>query len=89
AVLETFSISCAGAPRGGILYTDGGPQGVNHTTGVGATSDVGLVVGLVPTLLIPYAIDFTVAADGLYFYGPTHIGVPVKSNYSFIIFPNA
>jgi hypothetical protein len=50
AILESFQVTCAGAPRGGLLYTDGGPLGVNGTTGVGATSDVGLVVGLVHRL---------------------------------------
>ncbi len=89
AILETFSMTCGGAPRGGLLYTDGGPLGVNNTTGAGATSDVGLVVGLFGPIMIPTTIDFTVAADGAYFYPPTRLGLPVKSNYSFIVFPNA
>ena len=89
AILESFQVTCAGAPRGGLLYTDGGPLGVNGTTGVGATSDVGLVVGLFGPILIPTQIDFTVAADGAYFFPPTHLGIPVKANYSFIVFPNA
>ncbi len=89
AILESFSMTCAGTPLGGLLYTDGGPRGVNGTTGVGTTSDVGLVVGLFGPILIPTQIDFTVAASGAYFYPPTHLGIPVKSNYSFIVFPDA
>jgi hypothetical protein len=82
-------MSCAGNPRGGLLYADGGPLGLNGTTGVGATSDVGLVVGLFGPILIPTQIDFTVSANGSYIYPPTHLGIPVKSNWSFIIFPDA
>jgi hypothetical protein len=89
AILQTFFIECAGAPRGGLLLMDGGPAALNDTTGVGATSDVGLVVGLISGLEIPLTIDFTVAADGAYYFSPTHLGVPIKSTYSFIIFPNA
>lgn len=89
AVLESFFISCAGAPRGGLLLMDGGPAGVNETTGVGTDANVGLVVGLISGLQIPLTIDFTVSAAGAYFFSPTHIGVPVKSTYSFIVFPNA
>ena len=89
AILESFFISCGGAPRGGLLLMDGGPAGVNNTTGVGADSNVGLVVGLVAGLQIPLTIDFTVSANGAYFFSPTHLGVPVKSTYSFIVFPNA
>jgi len=89
AILESFFIYCAGAPRGGLLLMDGGPAGVNDTTGVGADANVGLVVGLVSGLEIPLTIDFTVSANGAYFFSPTHLGVPVKSKYSFIVFPNA
>ena len=31
AILESFQVTCAGAPRGGLLYTDGGPLGDNGT----------------------------------------------------------
>jgi hypothetical protein len=89
AILESFFIYCAGAPRGGLLLMDGGPAGVNDTTGVGADANVGLVVGLISGLEIPLTIDFTVSANGAYFFSPTHLGVPIKSNYSFIVFPNA
>jgi hypothetical protein len=89
AVLKSFSMECAGAPRGGLLYVDGGPSDVNGTTGVGATSEVGLVVGLISGLMAPIAIDFTVATDGVYFYPPTQLNLPVKQNWSFILFPNA
>jgi hypothetical protein len=89
AVLKSFSMECAGAPRGGLLYVDGGPSGVNGTTGAGATADVGLVVGLLSGLMEPLAIDFTVAADGVYFYGPTQLDLPVNKNWTFILFPNS
>ncbi len=82
-------MTCAGAPQGGLLEVDGGPSGVKGTTGAGASSDVGLVVGLLSKLLIPIQIDFSVAADGTYYYPLTHLGIPVKSNYSFVVFPNA
>ena len=89
AVLKSFTIECAGAPRGGLLYVDGGPSDVNGTTGVGADPQVGLVVGLISGLMEPVAIDFTVALDGVYFYPPTQLNLPVKQNWTFILFPNA
>jgi hypothetical protein len=89
AVLKSFTIECAGAPRGALLYVDGGPSDVNGTTGAGATAEVGLVVGLISGLMEPVAIDFTVAADGVYFYPPTQLDLPVNKNWTFILFPNA
>ena len=88
AVLKSFTIECAGAPRGALLYVDGGPSGVNGTTGAGATSEVGLVVGLISGLMEPIQIDFTVALDGVYYYGPTQLDLPVKQNWTFLLFPN-
>ena len=89
AILKSFSIECAGAPLGGLLYVDGGPSGVNGATGSGASADVGLVVGLVSGLMETMAIDFTVGLDGLYFYGPTQLNLPVKQNWAFLLYPNA
>lgn len=89
AVLESYSVSCAGAPRGGLLLLDGGPLGTNGTTGAGADSQVGLVVGLFSSLLAPLQVDFQVATNGAYYVPPTRVGVPVNANYSFIVFPNA
>jgi hypothetical protein len=68
---------------------DGGHSGVNGTTGVGATSDVGLVVGLISGLMGIVSIDFTVGADGVYFFPSTQLDIPVQQHWSFILFPNA
>src|SRR5262245_54835199 len=45
AILETFTMDCSGPPRGGLLFADGGPLGLNGTTGVASNPLVGLVVG--------------------------------------------
>jgi len=89
AILEFFSMECAGNPRGGLLYVDGGPLDVHGTTGVAANSQVGLVVGLLPSFEIPVRIDFTASAIGNSVYPSTRLSLPVKSKYSFILFPNA
>ena len=34
-------------------------------------------------------IEFTPSPIGNSFYPPTHLGLPVKSNFSFILFPQA
>jgi len=85
AILESISFLCAGGPKGALLQVDGGPLGVNGTTGVGSNPEVGLVVGA-PALV---QIDFVVDANGNSVYPPTLLGLPVKSSYSIVLFPNA
>jgi len=89
AILEFFSLDCGGDPRGGLLEIDGGPLGLHGATGVGADPQVGLVVGLPASILTPVRINFTTSAIGNSFYPPTQLSIPVKSKYSFILFPNA
>lgn len=89
AILESFFISCAGKPSGALLTVDGGPQGVNGTKGVGADASVGLVVGTIASLGIPLPIDFNVFSSGASVVAPTHLGLPVKSKFSFNVFPNS
>jgi len=86
AILESFTMDCAGGPRGGLLLVDAGPLGVHGTTGVAANSQVGLVVGGTTEVFV--RIEFTASAIGNTFYSPTHLGLPVKSTYSFILFPD-
>jgi hypothetical protein len=87
AILESFSMTCAGSPNGGLLLVDEGPLGVQGTTGVGSNSQVGLVVG--PPANAMVRIDFIATAIGNTVYPPTPLRLPVKSAFSFILFPNA
>ena len=89
AILESLSMTCGGIPKGALLLVDGGPLGTGGTTGVAADSNVGLSVGTVGTTLNLLPVDFTVGLNGGYFIPPTHYGIPVKSQYSFIVFPTA
>lgn len=85
AILESLSMTCEGGPKGGLLLVDGGPLGVHGTTGVGSNPEVGLVVGANAFV----RIDFIADAIGSSVYPPTPLGLPVKSSYSFVLFPNA
>ena len=87
AILESLSLTCAGNPRGGLLLVDEGPLGSQGTTGVGTNSNVGLVVG--PPAGTMVRIDFISSVVGNTYYPPTKMGLPVKSKFTFILFPNA
>ena len=84
AILESLSMTCAGGPQGGLLLVDGGPLGVHGTTGVGSNPEVGVVVGADAFT----RIDFVPGASGSSVYPPTPLGLPVKSSYSIVLFPN-
>ena len=86
AILESFNADCSGPHRGGLIFADGGPLGVHGTTGVAPNPQVGLVVGSLVNAWV--RIDFSASSIGHYVYPPTHFGLPVKSNYTFLLFPN-
>jgi len=86
AVLESINMLCFGATDA-ILYVDGGPLGTNGVTGVGSTADVGLNVGI-SGLQTPFNLTMTLKPNGDYYLPVTHIGAPVKSAFTFILFPD-
>ncbi|HKE96158.1 MAG TPA: hypothetical protein VKB34_17750 [Povalibacter sp.] len=89
AILESFSMTCGGTPKGGLLLVDGGPLGTDGTSGVGADPNVGLAVGVTSATPSPLQVNFILGSNGGYLVPPTHYGIPVKSQYSFIVFPTA
>src|SRR5262245_48042602 len=85
AILETLSVDCSGPPRGGLLFADGGPLGLHGTTGVASNPQVGLVVGSLVSNWV--RMDFSASSIGHYIYPTTHFSLPVKSNFTFLLFP--
>jgi hypothetical protein len=90
AVLENVSADCGGIVTALRVYVDGGPNGVNGTTG-SADSTVGLVVGTLAPLPIgiPYLFFPTVTPDGFGTLLPVStIGAPVSSGVQVILYPD-
>ncbi|HSQ81165.1 MAG TPA: hypothetical protein VLU54_08530 [Casimicrobiaceae bacterium] len=86
AILESISIKCGGYATGGLLSLDGGPLGTNGVTGVGANPDVGLVVGLLAGQQAEFHLPVVTPPGGGSYLPVTHIGAPVQSSFSFILF---
>lgn len=84
AILDSIYIKCAGGnPTGGLVTMDGGPAGVNGTTGV-AGLGTGLVVG--PPTEVFLDVLFTTPQPGVNFFSATNLGRPVKSKYQVFVF---
>ena len=85
AILETIYLKCSGGnPTGGLVSMDGGPAGLNGTTGVAGNANTGLVVGAPANVLLD--VVFTTPQPGLNLFSANNLGWPVKSKYQIIVF---
>jgi hypothetical protein len=89
AILELIYVNCEGPGNAGYVHTDGGPLGLNGTTGTPSTAGV-LVIGhenqveLHPTIYLDF-VQAPLVFDTYTSKSQTQLGIPVKSKFSLVV----